>query len=67
MKRAVARLKGQLLMQLDGTFPVAEDTGRQLLTLGRRMTPLELFTRLDAIDAKAVRDVSLSMFCFFVF
>jgi processing peptidase subunit beta len=54
----VSRLKGQLLMQLDGTFPIAEDQGRQLLTLGRRMTPAELFLRLDAIDAKAVREVA---------
>ncbi len=57
--RAVARLKGQLLMQLDGTFPVAEDIGRQLLTLGRRMPAVELFARLDAIDAATVRAVAM--------
>lgn len=56
--RAVAKLKAQLLMSLDGTFPLAEDQGRQLLTLGRRMGPAELFARLDAIDAKAVRAVA---------
>merc|ERR1712000_768592 len=51
-------LKGQLLMQLDGTFPVAEDIGRQLLTLGRRMPAVEMFARLDAIDAATVREVA---------
>jgi len=58
VERAVARLKGQLLMQLDGTFPVAEDIGRQLLTLGRRMPAVEMFARLDAIDAATVREVA---------
>ncbi len=58
VQRAVARLKGQLLMQLDGTFAVAEDIGRQLLTLSRRMPAVELFARLDAIDARTVREVA---------
>ncbi len=59
VSRAVSKLKAQLLMQLDGTFPVAEDIGRQLLTLGRRMSAAELFVRLYAIDAKVVRQVAM--------
>ena len=43
-------------MQQLGTFSfVAEDMGRQILTYGRRMPPLEVFARIDAVTLGAVR------------
>ena len=48
-------LQANLLMQLDGSSPVCEDIGRQMLTYGRRMTPAEIFARIDAVDAATVR------------
>lgn len=58
VERAKNKLKSTYLMQLDGTQAVAEDIGRQLLTLGRRMPAAEAFMRIDAIDAKKVREVA---------
>lgn len=36
----------------------AEDIGRQMLVYGRRMPKAEMFTRIDAIDAAAVKEVA---------
>lgn len=59
--RARTQLKSQLLSHLDGSSAVAEDIGRQLLTYGRRLTPAEVFSRIDAVDAKAVKNTALSI------
>jgi len=56
--RARTQLKTTLLSQLDGSTAVCEDIGRQLLTFGRRLTPAELFARVDAVDANAVKAVA---------
>ena len=56
--RASTQLKANLLMQLDGSSPICEDIGRQMLTYGRRMTPAEIFARIEAVDASAVREVA---------
>lgn len=53
--RAKTNLKATMLMGLDGHTNVAEDIGRQLLTYGRRMTPAEIFTRIDAITADDIK------------
>lgn len=58
VQRAQTQLKANLLMQLDGSSPICEDIGRQMLTYGRRMTPAEIFARIDAVDASAVREVA---------
>ncbi|CAN1248304.1 Probable mitochondrial-processing peptidase subunit beta, mitochondrial [Linum perenne] len=55
---AVAKLKSSLLLHMDGTSPVAEDIGRQLLTYGRRIPSAELFARIDAVDASTVKRVA---------
>ena len=57
--RAKNQLKTSTLMQLDGTTPSCEDIGRQMLTYGRRMTPAEIESRIDAVSADTVRDVMM--------
>ncbi|XWS30182.1 hypothetical protein CRYUN_Cryun24cG0095500 [Craigia yunnanensis] len=47
-----------LMLHIDGTSPVAEDIGRQLLTYGRRIPFAELFARIDAVDPSTIRRVA---------
>lgn len=47
-----------MLMHLDGTTAIAEDIGRQLVSYGRRLTPAEVFLRIDAITTKDVMRVA---------
>ncbi|GLT36219.1 hypothetical protein SLA2020_106130 [Shorea laevis] len=56
--RARNQLKSSLMLHIDGTSPVAEDIGRQLLTYGRRIPFSELFARIDAVDASTVKRVA---------
>lgn len=56
--RARNQLKSSLQLHIDGTSPVAEDIGRQLLTYGRRIPVTELFARIDAVDASTVKRVA---------
>ncbi|KAF3779133.1 Processing peptidase subunit beta [Nymphaea thermarum] len=51
-------MKSSLQLHIDGTSPVAEDIGRQLLTYGRRIPVAELFARIDAVDASTVKRVA---------
>lgn len=55
VERAKLTLKAIMLMGLDGTTAVAEDIGRQLLTYGRRMTPAEIYTRIDSVTTEDIR------------
>jgi len=55
LETAKTHLKMTMLGQLDGSTVVCEDIGRQVLTYGRRMHPLETFARIDAVDANAVK------------
>ena len=55
---AKAQLKFNMLMQMDGTSPNAEEIGRQMLAYGRRMPLAETFARIDAIDAADVTRVA---------
>ena len=50
-------LRTNLLLQLDGTTPVCEDIGRQMLSYGRRIPLHELDARIEAVNAEVVRDV----------
>jgi len=54
--RAKNLLKTNMLLQLDGTTPVCEDIGRQMLCYGRRMPQHELEARIDAVTAELVKD-----------
>ncbi|WCJ25618.1 Mitochondrial-processing peptidase subunit beta [Euphorbia peplus] len=56
--RARNQLKSSLLLHIDGTSPVAEDIGRQLLTYGRRIPFAELFARIDAVDTSTIKRVA---------
>jgi mitochondrial-processing peptidase subunit beta len=53
-ERAKAQLKASLLLSLDGTTAVAEDIGRQIVTSGRRMDPLEIERTIGNISEKDV-------------
>ncbi|KAJ8047765.1 Mitochondrial-processing peptidase subunit beta [Holothuria leucospilota] len=55
--RAKNLLKTNMLLQLDGSTPVCEDIGRQMLCYGRRIPLPELDARIDAISSKTIRDV----------
>jgi len=55
--RAKNLLKTNMLLQLDGSTPICEDIGRQMLCYGRRIPLPELDARIDSISAKTVRDV----------
>ena len=60
--RARNQIKASLLVDLDGSTQVTEDIGRQVLTFGRRIPMVELFARIDAIDAKQVQRVTNKYF-----
>lgn len=55
--RAKNLLKTNMLLQLDGTTPICEDIGRQILCYGRRIPIHELDARIEAVTARNVRDV----------
>jgi processing peptidase subunit beta len=50
VERAKLSLKAGMLGELDGHAAVADDIGRQLLVYGRRMTPAEIYARIDAVS-----------------
>jgi len=55
LDEAKNQLKMSLLSQFDGSTAICEDIGRQMLTYGRRMHPLEALARVDAVDINAVK------------
>jgi processing peptidase subunit beta len=55
VQRAKGQLKANLMMSLDGSANICEDIGRQMLTYGRRLTPAEVFLRIDNVDTAAVK------------
>lgn len=57
IERAKNLLKTNMLLQLDGTTPVCEDIGRQMLCYNRRIPIHELDARIDAVNASTIRDV----------
>ncbi|CAK1544454.1 unnamed protein product [Leptosia nina] len=57
VERAKNLLKTNMLLQLDGTTPVCEDIGRQILCYNRRIPIHELDARIEAVSVQNVRDV----------
>eukprot|EP00584_Thalassiosira_punctigera_P017428 CAMPEP_0172549148 /NCGR_PEP_ID=MMETSP1067-20121228/18294_1 /TAXON_ID=265564 ORGANISM="Thalassiosira punctigera, Strain Tpunct2005C2" /NCGR_SAMPLE_ID=MMETSP1067 /ASSEMBLY_ACC=CAM_ASM_000444 /LENGTH=490 /DNA_ID=CAMNT_0013336483 /DNA_START=59 /DNA_END=1528 /DNA_ORIENTATION=- len=62
VERAKIALKATMLMGLDGNTNVCEDIGRQLLTYGRRMTPAEIFQRIEELTVEDVRAAAFKVF-----
>jgi len=57
LELAKTKVKSALLMQLDGSSNVAEDIGRSLIALGRRIEPSEMFRRIEAVTEKDIARV----------
>lgn len=57
VKRAKNILRNALVAQLDGTIPVCENIGSNLLNYGRRISLAEWDARIAAVDSRMVRDV----------
>lgn len=55
--RAKNLLKTNMLLQLDGSTPICEDIGRQMLCYNRRIPIPELEARIDAVNAETLREV----------
>ncbi|MCL7051497.1 hypothetical protein MKW94_013200 [Papaver nudicaule] len=56
--RSCNQMKSSILLELDGTTPIAEAIGSQLLAFGRRISYAELFARIDAVDASTIKRVA---------
>lgn len=57
VERAKNLLKSNLFLQLDGTTPVCEDIGRQILCYGRRVPLHELEARIDDVSVNDIHQV----------
>ncbi|KAI8070791.1 Metalloenzyme, LuxS/M16 peptidase-like protein [Gongronella butleri] len=55
---AKQQLKAGLLLSLDGSTPIAEDIGRQLLTAGDRMSPKQVEKAVSQVSVDDVRRVA---------
>jgi len=62
VSRAKNQLKTSLLLSLDGTTPIAEEIGRQMLIFNRRMSPLEVDHLIEQVDKKKIAEVSRKYF-----
>lgn len=59
VERAKNLLKTNMLLQLDGTTPICEDIGRQILCYNRRIPLHELEERIEAVTVQNIRDVAM--------
>ena len=54
LELAKTQVKVNLMAALDTSSMVAEDIGRQVLVYGRRVHPMEMVRRVEAVDVGAV-------------
>lgn len=54
VNRSKAQLKAALLLSLDGSTAVVEDMGRQIVTTGKRLSPEEVFEKVDKITKEDI-------------
>jgi len=59
VERGKNLLRTNMLLQLDGSTPICEDIGRQLLFYSRRIPLHELDARINAVNADVVRKVCM--------
>jgi processing peptidase subunit beta len=59
VERAKNLLKTNMLLQLDGTTPICEDIGRQMLCYNRRIPIHELERRINSVTAENIRKVAM--------
>jgi processing peptidase subunit beta len=62
LAEAKNQVKFNMLTHLDGSTSTCEDIGRQLLTYGRRLHPLEVVARIDAVDQAAIKQTARRFF-----
>ncbi|EDO16869.1 hypothetical protein Kpol_1024p23, partial [Vanderwaltozyma polyspora DSM 70294] len=55
VSRAKSQLKAALLLSLDGSTPIVEDIGRQIITTGKRLSPEEVFEKVDKITKEDIK------------
>ncbi len=60
--RACAQLKASILMSLESTSTRCEQLARQMIVFNRPISVAEVVEKIEAIDAKAVCDVSRRVF-----
>lgn len=56
VERSKAQLKASLVLALDDSTAIAEDIGRQLVNTGFRLSPEDVFERVESITKKDVID-----------
>ena len=58
VERAKSQTKAAQLLVLDGTNAIADDIGRQMVTIGKRYTPHEVERYVDAVTPEDIKRVA---------
>lgn len=58
---AKTQLLATYMAQMDGSYPVCEDIGRQMLAYGRRITPAEMFNRINSVTLAELHSVAFDV------
>jgi len=62
LERAKNEIKTSLMLALDGTTPKAEEIARSLVNLDRRLSPAEIFARIDRVSAADIKRIAFEHF-----